>query len=281
MFGYVIANKQELRLREFDVYRSYYCGLCKTLKQRGGQLGRLALSYDMTFLIMLLTCLYEPETQRGSGRCLVHPLGKHPSRVNEFTEYAADMNLLLSYYQLMDDWRDERKKGRYALALWLKKSCGEVSRRYPEKAEAIKSWISRLDAYEEAGERDVDRLSGCFGHLMGELFAVREDLWEKGLRRMGFYLGKFIYLMDAYEDMEKDEKTGSFNPFLEKRGQEGFDQGIYEILSMMMSECAAEFEKLPIIDADGEILRNILYSGVWTRYEEARKAKGGLRPLGR
>ena len=97
MFGYISVNKQELKFREFNRYRSYYCGLCSELKQRYGKAAQFALSYDMTFLIMLLSALYEEESLEGNVRCLAHPFERHPVRINRFTEYAADMNLLLSY----------------------------------------------------------------------------------------------------------------------------------------------------------------------------------------
>ena len=96
MFGYIVVNKPEMKFREFDVYQSYYCGLCKSLKDNYGKMGQITLSYDMTFLALLLTSLYEPETVSGYRRCAVHPAKKHFYRQNEFTDYAADMNILLS-----------------------------------------------------------------------------------------------------------------------------------------------------------------------------------------
>ena len=111
---------------------------------------------------------------------------------------------------------------------------------------------------------------------MGEILACRKDEWEDDLRRMGFFLGKFIYLMDAYEDMEKDEKDGNYNVFLLHRKKlsddEAFEQEAYQILQMMMAECSRIFEKLPILE-HAEILRNILYSGVWCRYEMIQKKR--------
>lgn len=105
---------------------------------------------------------------------------------------------------------------------------------------------------------------------MGEILAYRKDEWEKQLRRMGFFLGKFIYLMDAYEDMEKDAKSGNYNVFLlqkeEMADEAAFEKEAYDILKLMMAECSRIFEQLPIIE-NTEILRNILYSGVWCRYE--------------
>ena len=115
-------------------------------------------------------------------------------------------------------------------------------------------------------------MAGCFGRIMEEIFAYREDGWEAGLRRMGFYLGKFIYIMDAYEDVEKDVEKGNYNPFSEDYIMEGFQERVKQILIMMMSEACREFEKLPIIKY-ADILRNILYSGVWCRFETVSKKR--------
>ena len=96
MYGYVIVNKPELKFKEYDRYRSYYCGLCDILREQYGIRGQVSLSYDMTFLVILLTGLYEPQTAYLEERCIVHPVAKHPVRKNEVTSYVADMNVLMA-----------------------------------------------------------------------------------------------------------------------------------------------------------------------------------------
>lgn len=263
MFGYIIVNKQEMKFKEFDVYRSYYCGFCQELKKAYGKRGQLTLSYDLTFLILLLTGLYEPKTAAGFCRCFAHPFERHAIRRNEYTGYAADMNLLLSYHKCEDDWLDERKAVKKVMSGLLKSRVERIRRTYPKKSGVMQEKLSEIHRYEQAGSRDIDAVSGCFGGIMAEVFAYREDEWETDLRRMGFFLGKFIYLMDAWEDMEKDEKKGNYNPFLLRGEQE---QDCRRVLTMMMAECSQAFERLPIVEYV-EILRNILYSGVWLRYE--------------
>ena len=269
MFGYVIVNRQELKFREFDLYQSYYCGLCRKLKDKFGVRGQLTLTYDMTFLILLLTGLYEETDEVSSCKCIAHPFESHTTRINRFTDYAADMNVLLSYYQCMDDWNDEKKVLKRGYAGLLKKACEAVEARYPKKAEVIRAELSGLHEYEKANAEDLDTAAGCFGNIMAEIFACRQDEWEENLRIMGFFLGKFIYLLDAYEDVEKDEKNGCYNPFSSRKGEEGFDDEVLQILRMMMAECSRAFEKLPILE-NTDILRNILYSGVWCRFESVR-----------
>lgn len=270
MFGYIIVNKPEMKFKEFDLYQSYYCGLCRILKEQSGRRGQLTLSYDMTFLVLLLTSLYEPETQVSCRKCAVHPFEKHPARVNQFTRYGADMNLLLSYYKCLDDWEDEGKVSRKMMAFSLKKKCKRIGEMYPEKASVFQDSLEQLRRCEKENSRNPDEVSGYFGRIMEEVFVWRKDEWEADLRRMGFFLGKFIYLMDAYEDVEKDRKTGNYNLFLQELETEGFERRAEAVLSMMMAECSRAFERLPIVE-NTEILRNILYSGVWCRYEYVKK----------
>ena len=96
MFGYVVMNKPEIKFKDFDLYRSFYCGLCRELKSKYGISGQISLTYDMTFVVILLSALYEPPTQKGSTRCIIHPVCKQPVRRNTVTEYAADMNFNVS-----------------------------------------------------------------------------------------------------------------------------------------------------------------------------------------
>ncbi len=266
MFGYIIVNRQELKIREFELYRTFYCGLCHVLSDKYGKAGQVTLTYDLTFLAMLLTDLYQDEPETGYCRCIAHPLEKHPTRIGKYTEYAADMNVLMSYYQCLDDWEDEKKVSKKAASMTLKSSYRKLCAAYPEKVTAIEKWMVQLHTYENNDTGNIDEAAGCFGQVMAEVFAVRHDEWEPELRNMGFYLGKFIYLMDAYEDLEDDEKHGRYNPLKPLWQEEDFEQRSDQILTMMLAEACKSFERLPLADYDS-ILRNILYSGVWSRYE--------------
>lgn len=191
---------------------------------------------------------------------------------NEITEYAADMNIILTYYKCDDDWRDERKLLKLAYARLLKNKNRRLAAHYRQKTKIVVSCLEQLSAWEKAGEQDIDKMAGCFGKIMEEMFAYRQDEWEPTLRRMGFYLGKYIYLLDAYEDVEKDVKNGNYNPFSKTYMMEEFQENTRKLLIMMLAECCREFEKLPIIKY-GDILRNILYSGVWVRFEEVSRKR--------
>jgi hypothetical protein len=278
MFGYIMINKPELKFREFDLYRSYYCGLCRSLKKECGVSGQLTLSYDMTFLVLMLTGLYEPQNQDTFCKCAIHPLERHACRQNKFSLYAADMNVLLTYYKCLDDWNDDHDLNKLVFAKMLSSNVTRIQKNYPEKAELIEQELSKLSKCEQEKKADLDEVSGLFGNITGELFVYQNDDWSEDLRKMGFYLGKFIYIADAYEDLEKDRRSGNYNPLLSYLDQPEFQEKCYEILTMMMAECCKSFERLPILQ-DIEILRNILYSGIWSRYNliTARRNKAAER----
>ncbi len=220
----------------------------------------------MTFVVMLLSSLYEPETKVGWAKCMAHPFEKHSIRKNEFSDYGADMNVLFTFYKCRDDWADDKKVSRLAYSKLLKRSFRSVCIRYQEKAKKIGMLLREMAQEEKRMNQDIDHMAGLFGQIMGEILAVREDEWKEGLKRMGNFLGKFIYLMDAYEDIEEDMKRNRYNPLRKMYERTDFEEEIKTILTMMMAGCCREFEKLPVIE-HAEILRNILYSGVWYRYE--------------
>ena len=242
MFGYITVNRPELKVKDLELYRSCYCGVCDELCRSYGRRGQILLSYDCTFLAILLTGLYEPGETVRLRRCLVHPAVKHRETKSVCSSYAADMNVLLSYMKALDDWQDEKKE------------TGQLSR---------EELLSRLD-----------RVAGCSGRLLGEICVYKEDIWARDLRELGFYLGKFIYLMDAYDDLEKDKKSGSFNillPLLES-DPDTFEETVKSLLLDMAACCCRAFERLPIVK-DVDILRNVLYSGIWVRYNQVRKSR--------
>lgn len=272
MFGYIIVNKAEMKFKEFDVYHSYYCGLCRKLKEKYGALGQLSLSYDMTFLLILLTGLYEPETVTGTCKCIAHPFEKHGTCSNLLTEYIADMNVLFTYFKCQDDWEDEKKLHRLIYGKMLEGKIHRQKAQYAEKLRTINLLMHDLSEAEQDGVTDIDAMSGLFGKVMAQICVCREDEWSDILSKFGFYLGKFIYLLDAYEDVEDDIRKGTYNPLKKKFEDPDFEEECRTILTMMMSECCKEFEKLPILE-NVEILRNILYSGVWCRYEAVREKR--------
>jgi len=277
MFGYVIANRESMNEDQRRRYKSYYCGVCRALSQKYGRLAGGILSYDMAFLVLVLSSLYEPETERGSERCAPHPLQKHDYAVNRFSEYAADMTVLLAYHKAMDDWRDEHKLSARTLADALRAAAAKVAEAYPRQSCAAELCMAELAALEKSGKCDPDAAAKCFGQMMRQLFIFQEDNWQTTLGDMADALGQFIYILDAFVDLKGDEKHGRYNPLLELRRNGATDTEIEGILTMLIGECALAFEKLPLVE-NVDILRNILYSGVWMKFPlglSKEKQEGG------
>lgn len=258
MFGYVTVQKGELKVKDYYTYKAYYCGLCKVLRDKYGFLGQMTLTYDMTFLIILLTSLYEEPPKHEKNRCIVHPAKKHEMMYNQITDYAADMNIVLTYFHFVDDWQDEKSKTGLAGIRLLHKTYLGIQEKYPDKCRKIKRCLQRLRAAEKRNEENVDLVARYFGELMAELLLYKEDVWKPTLKKLGFYLGKYIYILDAYDDIEKDLKSGSYNPLRSIYGDEDYEEKCGQMLNLVLAECSSAFEKLPCIQYV-DILRNILY----------------------
>ena len=269
MFGYVVANYKELTESQQIRYKAVYCGICREIRERSSQLARLGLRYDMAFLALLLMSLYEPEEEQGDQACCLHPIHKRAWTDNEFIRYSADMNVALAYYNFLDDWEDDRKRSAKFLADSIEKYCVSIRENWPRQCKTMEDCLKKLSALEKENCGNPDLPANAFGDLMAELMVVKEDFWASKLREMGRSLGRFIYLLDAVLDYEKDEKTGKYNPFL-AMGTGKDPERWEEYLVLAMSRCAQAYEKLPLVQ-DKELLDNILYSGVWVAYRGAAR----------
>ena len=268
MFGYVNADKKEMTDEERSTYQAYYCGLCRELKRQAGAGAQICLNYDITFLAILLSGLYEPDEVTEPFRCRLHPTKKRFFHESEVMQYAASMNIVLSYYKLLDDYQDDHKTSRKKIANRFEPVVKSVCEEYPRQTQAIEDFVRDLSDAEYRQEDNLTVLSALSGDMLGELFCYKEeDVWNESLRSMGYYLGKFIYLLDAYDDMEKDRKNHSFNPMLRAIDKDpSYDAFCRQVLVSLIAECTKEFERLPILK-NASILRNILYSGIWTKYD--------------
>ncbi|MDY5212187.1 DUF5685 family protein [Intestinibacter sp.] len=267
MFGYIRINKMDLTFRQFDYYKGYYCGLCKYLKENHGEISRFSLNYDITFLIVVLSTLYKIESTITEERCIVNPLKKKMRIVNEITEYAASMNILLTYYKLEDNLYDDNCiKDKLAYNIY-KPKLKLAYEKYPEKAEYIKHELQNLRQLEQENSKSIDRVSNTFGHLMGEIFVFKKDEYEENLRNIGFNLGKYVYILDAYEDLEEDYKKGRYNPFTDYiNRKEELKNKVDRLISMSLGIVAKNIEALNL-EFNKAIIDNIIYSGVYLRYK--------------
>ncbi|MBO4886243.1 MAG: hypothetical protein J5602_13100 [Clostridia bacterium] len=270
MYGYVSINRQALSDGEYERFKAYYCGLCRALRQRNGQLSRFTLSYDMTVVYLLLSALYEPAGETGRERCAPHMARPHAYVSDECAAYAADMSVVLAWHKADDDWRDERRVDKLALRHALAPAYGRTKARWPEKCRVIGEAVDEMSRIEARGLDDIDAAANVTGRIMGEIYAWRNDFWAEPLRRMGRALGRFIYLMDAYDDLPGDVRAGRPNPLIGMSGRADYESEMKDILTLEMAEACAQFERLPIV-RDANLLRNIFYSGVWCRYAALQK----------
>ena len=261
MFGYVAADIKGLSKEERALYKAHYCGLCHVLRERYGSIGTSTLSYDMVFLDMVLSDLNDEEETEGSERCAVHPIKEHRYIHTASTGYAADMQMLLGYYSLLDNIHDEGKGGRNEEK--FRALMPDLKARYQRQDGRIREELGRLMEREKDGCRDPEEMSLMTGNLLGEIFVYDDSsFFRDDLRALGCGLGRFVYLLDAWCDRKKDQKKGLYNPL-----PEGIGKG--EMRDMLIDAAATAstaFEQLPL-DQHVSILRNILYSGIWIRFE--------------
>lgn len=272
MFGYLIAAADMLDEAQKQRYKQCYCGLCRSLENCFGHSARLTLNYDICFLVLLLSSLYEPEEKTASSRCVRHPLEKQNYITSEISDYAAHMNVALAYLKCLDDWKDEKKVISLAEAKLLESAYKKALSAYPRQCEAMQKAMDELSSIEAEGLDAPDAAADCFGRLMEELFVYRADRWEKVLRAMARALGRFIYLMDAVADLEDDHTSGSYNPFSGCYGLEDNEERFRDILKMQLGECVFYFDKLPLVQ-DAALMKNILCIGLWLKFNDKYSRK--------
>ena len=171
------------------------------------------------------------------------------------------MSVLLTYYKCLDDWNDDHNLLAHGSSRALKKKADEAANRWPRQSLSITKGLAELNKMEHVNETNPDLPANCFGAIMGELFVREEDTYATQLRCMGTALGRFIYIMDAIEDLRSDIKKERYNPLIAQT-----DMDFIPMLSMLMGECTASFEMLPLT-RDLTLLKNTLYAGVWMKFQ--------------
>ena len=266
MFGYLTAQTELLTPEQLARCRACYCGLCRSLKDRHGQLGRLTLNYDMCFLVLLLDSLDEPELRQGEEPCIAHPRTPRAWQRTENSDYAADLTVALAYNKCLDDWHDDASPLALAESAALKRSYRKVQALWPRQCEAIEQGLRALGELEKNGEADPDAAAACFGALMAELFVRREDRWAPQLRALGGALGRFIYILDACMDLDKDALLGRYNPLRRRYGMNNA-AAFRDILKMLLGDAVRAFDALPLVQ-DAGLMQNILCAGLWAAFDK-------------
>jgi len=281
VFGYILPEKPELKIREYELFRAYYCGLCKSIGRRYGQLPRLTLNYDSAFLALLIDSVSPEEVHVKRERCFVHPLKKRLTVVgNDVLDYSSDMNIILAYYSLRDRWKDDKNTAAYAGSLVLKAAYRKVRKKYPEKCDIIEKRLDELSRLEESKCASMDMAAEPFARMMAEILAHRplcaNKKNEEVLKWIGYNLGKWIYILDAFDDIEDNIKRSCYNPLL---CQFGYSSGDYQEfkdsirsevefnLMYSLNQIAKAYELLELKRNSG-IIENIVYMGMLRKTEK-------------
>lgn len=271
MFGIAVARLDKIDEAEKERYQALYCGLCRALKLRYGQVSRLSLSYDLVFMAMLYDSLYEPVEETGTFKCISHPTTPMPFAASLYTDYAADLSVALAYHKCLDDVADDNSAKAKVAAKALASSYAKAQQLIPDECAAIERSMETMRHLEGDAMTTADAIAGEFGALMATLFAHYDDIWTPILRDFGFYLGKFIYLMDAAVDLPEDGRSGSFNPFMSLQME---PEAMRAILLNIIGEAALYFERLPLVQ-DAHLMQCVLYSGVWQKFNQTYDKTSG------
>ena len=319
MLGYVKIDKGELKVREYEVYTGYYCGVCKSIGRRYGQLPRMVLSYDAAFLAILLASLSDESDTPVQEHCIAHPVIKKKTVIrNRAIDYAGDVMLILAWYKLADDAADEGKAYAKPVTLMMKRIFRRLNSLYPELCSSVKCHLSALSALEREKCASIDMAAEAFSKIMEDIFteglravygseppqqkppgADRSDYGISGasgmqngpcgfaspgsdtrelLARAGYHLGKWIYMIDAVDDIEENIESGAYNPLLFRfkfdAANETADEfrariepdlrfNLYHYLAML-SRCTDSLD----IRKNAGIIENVIYFGLNRKTEE-------------
>lgn len=310
MIGYVIPDKGELKVREYEIYTGYYCGICKYIGKTYGQLPRMALSYDAAFIALLLACVDPEPDAPVQEHCVVHHIRRKTIIRNRAIEYAGDLMLILAWYKLLDDVQDEGKNSAKAGMAAFRSVWRKLQSKHPDLCQGIGDHLAALNELEKAGCDSIDRVAEGFAQVMDVIFrdgvtflygpeaaagqpqrsaaANQPDDSKKsaGLHetfaKAGYHLGKWIYLIDAADDIEENLESGTYNPLLRRFGYRAGEENAEETpeqfrariderlrfnLYHYLAVLGESFEALDIKKNSG-IIENVIYFGLNRRTDE-------------
>lgn len=264
MFGYLQIQKDELKVKEYEAYKSVYCGLCKQLGKDYGFMTRLILSYDCTFYAILLMSLKRSCTGFSDGRCKFNPLKKckfADCKDNAYSKASA-LSVISAYYKVVDDIDDSGFFKRIALKIvkpFFGRRQKKAARRFPE----IENIVSEMMKNQKAAENDelvtIDKAANPTAKMISDLAALEggNDLQKRVLSEFGYQIGRWVYLIDAADDYEKDKKSGNFNPFI--KADINDKDYINSVLSQSLARAYDAYNLLDIIDFKPIIDNMMLY----------------------
>ncbi|WP_416044760.1 DUF5685 family protein [Clostridium tyrobutyricum] len=281
MFGYVTPCISELKVRDYEKFKAYYCGLCRAIKNNIGNLPRITLNYDMTFLAILLDSLSKDKIVYKRQLCLFHPTRKKTIlKSTSALEYAAFYNIAFTYYKLLDDVHDDSSIKSNFLAHWLKIYLNKLPDSFKKNLEYIKKGLNDLTQIETSrNNNSFDKICHPFSNITAFTLCNYTDSNSETLYALGYNLGKWIYVIDALDDLKKDMEKGKFNVlnYCFNKNELNYSEFYVEIqnrvdfiLGSCASTCMNYFNKLPI-SKNQELLHNILQYGLLEKMDKVFK----------
>lgn len=263
MFGYVSINKPEMKVKDFNTFRGFYCGLCKTIKKEYSETARFMLNYDCTFLYVLCASSRDGKADVAFERCPTGPKKKAVLR-DHGAEYAAAINVLLGAEKLLDTANDEGSIAAKAGFRLYSKVYKRAAENYPKAADCIKQGLSELAKIEKKKSASIDEPADAFAKMLGNIFVFAPTDYNKDvLYQLGYNIGRWIYIADAYNDMEEDGKKGNYNPVLLRyNAGDNIKENIRYTLNLSSAQAQSAYELLDIKRYKA-ILDNIIYEGMY------------------
>lgn len=265
MFGYVRPVRDELKCKDFDLYRATYCGLCRTMRRRCGLLAPMVLNFDFTFLALLLAPK-EGERRSSCHRCHMPPFCRRSMcEQSQALELAADESVILSYWQLQDKVRDQsfvRGLPARILRVLLSRSYRKAAQRQPEFDRTVREQLEVLHRLEEENCPSIDRPADAFATLLQAAAPKTDDVGnDRAMEQLLYHLGRWIYLIDARDDLEEDQKQENYNPIALRYAQQSCDEPLEltldHSLNLMRSACA-----LLELGRQEALVQNVLFLGL-------------------
>lgn len=281
MFGYITPLLNELKLSDYNTFKSYYCGLCLAIKNKFGNIPRLSLSYDTTFFAILLDGLSNEQYTIISKPCIKHPLSKRDFIIStNALDYACDLNLSLFYYKILDDVYDDNTLKSIALSKFINHYHKKLF--YKNIDTTIKKNLDILHSIEKSSSiNSIDVAANPFGNIIGKVledypFELNEDCKDlrKKLFDFGYYFGKWIYLIDALDDLKKDMENNKFNPI--EKAYNNYSLNYSDLLNtvrekidfnlmLLASNCSDIIKVLPFTK-NKNIVENVINLGLVDKY---------------
>ena len=270
MFGYVRPSSERLTEEQNTRFQAAYCGLCHALGRRYGLPGRMILNYDLTFLAMLLSDGQSGQCQK---RCVMHPIGGRICTCGDSAfDLAADMSVILTWWQVQDGVADQGFWGslKYrAASLLLRRAYRKARSRCPAFDESTRRHLRELSRLEGESCTSLDAAADTFAQLLaGAAEEVAAPVKRRVLGQLLYHLGRWIYLIDAADDLKKDVKTGSYNPLPLRYGLSGDTlpdaarQELAQTLDGSIRAMAAAFE-LWDFGEYGPVIESTVYQGLY------------------